>query len=119
MEKEPFVANPHALIVNGVCTEVVYMQDYGPEEIAETLKKHTYDEVVRWDDYGHPIFIGFHKWEDKYVYHKPYPSWVHNAENNDWEAPVPPPTDSSTDFAWHENTQTWEQCELCSKNTDI
>jgi len=111
-----FIANPHALIKNNICTAVVFMQDYGPEQIQETLAKYDYDEVVRWEDYGHPIYIGFHKWEGKYVYHRPFPSWKYNSEHNNFEPPIPRPEGGGSDnmpWQWNESSQTWDACDIC------
>ena len=38
-----FIANPHALLIDGVVTEVVYMQDYDSEQIKEVLSKKVYE----------------------------------------------------------------------------
>jgi len=109
-----FIANPHALIKNGICTEVVFMQNYDDEEIAHTLSKYQYDEVIRWEDYGSEIYVGFHKYKDKYAYHRPYPSWVLN-KYNQWEAPVPLPLDADDIYySWHEDTKRWVRCDLCT-----
>lgn len=115
MTEPKFMANPHALIKNGVCTQVIYMQDYDEPTIAETLAQHDYDEVIRWEDYGFPIYIGFHKFENKVVPHKPFRSWVLNEEWNDWVAPVPNP-DLSMPYAWDESTVSWKLCQLCEEN---
>lgn len=108
-----FVANPHALIRDGKCTDVVFMQDYDDEEIANTLSKYQYDEVVRWEDYGSEIYVGFHKYGNRYAYHRPYPSWVLN-KYNQWEAPIPLPSDAKDIYySWHEDTLSWVRCDLC------
>lgn len=115
MEEQKFVANPHALIVNNVCTEVVYMQDYDSEEIAKTLEKYTYDEVVRWEDYGHPIYVGYHKVDDVFTTHKAYPSWIWSMEAQNWIPPVDYPEDTESLYFWREDTMSWDKCAICKQ----
>lgn len=130
-----FPANPHALIKDGIVTEVVFMQEYGPEEIAETLSKYDYDKVVRWDDYGFEISLDFcETYLDDYGYvyteAKPFNSWVYHPELNDWVSPVPHPHDiqyQKTEFTneekemlstwhdWNEKTLQWERNESLKK----
>ena len=42
---------------------------------------------------------------DVFLYAKPFPLWVLNS-NHDWEPPVPKP---EGDYAWNEETQTWDE----------
>lgn len=81
-----FVANPHALIKDGVVTQVVYMQDYSDDVIQEKLKEYDFDEVVRWEDYGEELHIGYVKIKDWIVF-QIHPDWIFDEEE---EAFVPP-----------------------------
>lgn len=116
MSTELFIANPHSLFTKGVCTAVVYMQDYNEEEIAETLKGYEYEEVVRWDDYGHPIYIGYHKVGENYVPHKMHKSWTLDTEVNDWSPPKPHTgfyDGTDEPYVWDESLLEWTPCVLC------
>ena len=97
MEEPKFVANPHALFKDGVVTAVVYMQDFGPEEIAETLTKYDYDKVVRWEDYGSEIYDGYVEYEDAegvyYAWPKPGKSWTWLKQIAVWKPPIEHPWD--------------------------
>ena len=70
-----FIANPHALLTDGVVTDVVYMQDYDAEQIKETLAKYSYDEVIALSDYGDSILVGDVRIGDKIV---PPPTYGEN-----------------------------------------
>lgn len=110
-----FIANPHALINNNVCTEVIFMQNYSAEEISEKLLKYTYDEVVLWENYGQEILIGFIKLGDDFFPPKPYPSWLPNLHpelGNSWESPKPAPFSQGADgipeeYVWNEELLEW------------
>lgn len=101
-----FVANPHALLVDGVVTEVVFMQDYNDEKIAEVLADKTYDEVIRWEDYGHQLYVGYRRYGEYIMPDKPdnTTTWVVNPEFHDWDRPVPHPQDGYSYF-WNEEKQ--------------
>jgi hypothetical protein len=45
---------------------------------------------------------------DVFIPPKPWPSWSLNAENYQWDPPVPHPRDG-VDRDWNEETQTWEE----------
>ena len=87
---EPFVANPHALLTDGVVTDVVFMQEYNEDEIKETLSKYSYDEVIRWDDRGYAIYEGFVKIGDWVVRTQPAPGYSLNQSTGNWEPPFDP-----------------------------
>jgi hypothetical protein len=87
---EPFVANPHALLTDGVVTAVVFMQNYNEEEIKDTLSKYSYDEVIRWDDYGYAMYEGYVKIGDWVVRSQPSPKHTLNQTNGVWEVPFDP-----------------------------
>lgn len=38
---------------------------------------------------------------------QPYPSWTKNHETNEWESPVPLPTDFQI-YTWNEDTLSWD-----------
>jgi hypothetical protein len=88
--KEPFVANPHALLTNGVVTDVVFMQNYNEEEIKEVLSRYSYDEVIRWDDYGYMMYEGYVKIGDWVVTPQPSPKHALNQSTGAWELPFDP-----------------------------
>ena len=47
---------------------------------------------------------------DAFIYPQPYPSWVLNLNNYQWEAPVPYPVveeDSDEKYIWDENSTSW------------
>jgi hypothetical protein len=87
---EPFIANPHALLIDGVVTEVVFMQDYTEEEIKETLLRHTYDEVIRWDDYGYEMHVGYQRLGTWVVLPQPAPEFTFDKVTGTWERPKNP-----------------------------
>jgi len=43
---------------------------------------------------------------DAFIAPKPYPSWLLNTTNCQWQAPVPYPTDGKN-YYWNEDTQQW------------
>lgn len=88
--KEPFVANPHALLTNNIVTAVVFMQDYNEEQIKEVLSQYVYDEVRRWDDYGYAMYEDYVKIENWVVRTQPSPKHVLNQDTGDWEVPFDP-----------------------------
>lgn len=85
-----YVANPHALLTNGVVTDVVFMQEYDENEIKETLAKYSYDEVIRWDDYGYSMHVGYVRVGDWVVTPQPTPMHVFNNNTGGWDAPAEP-----------------------------
>jgi hypothetical protein len=87
LRTEPFVANPHALLTDGVVTDVVFMQDYDEEQIKETLSKYSYDEVASWDEYGYMIYAGYIKIGKWIVTPQPTPNHTFNETNGAWELP--------------------------------
>lgn len=82
-----FPANPHALLIDNVVTEVVYMQDYDAETIKEVLSKHTYDEVIRWEDYGRDLYIGYVKVGDYIAIPQPHPEFILDDALGVWKPP--------------------------------
>ena len=114
-----FIANPHALIKDGVVTDVVYMQNYGSEQIAETLSKYEYDKVVLWEDYGAEIYVGYVEYgqssEIYYAPPQPYPSWDWDKPTGRWLSPVEHPWDVerrtntvlNTQYEWDEELVDW------------
>ena len=82
-----FAGNPHALLINNVVTEVVYMQNYNAEEIKEELSKHTYDEVIRWEDYGRDLYIDYVKVGNLIARPQPHPDFILDDELGVWLAP--------------------------------
>lgn len=103
-----FVANPHALLIDNLVTEVVFMQDYDEDRIAEELANHTYDEVVRWEDYGWPLYVSYMRRGEHITMPKPdeTSTWVFNVQFQDWERPVPHPQDGYS-YIWNEKEQSW------------
>lgn len=54
---------------------------------------------------------------DAFVPPKPFPSWVLNNEDANWEAPVPHPADMGIGegkkmYGWDEETLSWKEIEL-------
>jgi len=47
---------------------------------------------------------------DAFIPQKPYNSWVLNETTCNWDAPIPIPSDASSDkrYTWNEETQNWE-----------
>mgnify|MGYP003632018670 CR=1 FL=1 len=117
--KRDFAANPHALIKDGVCTAVVYMQEYGPEEIAETLAKYEYDKVIRYEDYGWEIYEGQIEGEDEegffYAFPPEFSSWKWWRDAQRWMPPVEHPLEKlrrTTEafgyfYQWDEDKRDW------------
>jgi hypothetical protein len=50
---------------------------------------------------------------DVFLHQQPYPSWILNIENYDWDAPVSKPQlteeqkESGSYYEWNEETQEW------------
>lgn len=88
--KDPFVANPHALLTDGVVTAVVFMQNYNEEEIKDVLSQYSYDEVLRCDDYGYMIYEGYVKIGKWVVMKQPAPNYTLNQSTGSWEPPFDP-----------------------------
>ena len=109
--------NPYALFVDGVVTEVIYMQDYNQEQIEKELANHTYDEAVSCNEFGQEIYIGYVKIGNVILKPKPYPSWQYDETTQNWAAPVPKP---APEYAWDEETLSWGICKDCtSKSSHI
>jgi len=87
---EPFVANPHALLTDGVVTDVVFMQEYDDEEIKNVLSKYSYDEVIRWEDAGYMIYVGYQKIGNWIVQPQPSLEHVFDEKTGGWELPRDP-----------------------------
>lgn len=47
---------------------------------------------------------------DVFVRPQPYNSWVYNVVTNDWEPPIPFPSDGET-YQWEENGAFWKRTE--------
>jgi hypothetical protein len=124
MHESSFPANPHALITEGVCTDVVYMQSYTLEEIAEVLKGYSYDRVAVWDDLGQAIYIDWIQQEDAdgvyYTSPQPFPSWIWDKNTCVWVSPVEHPwtiearenptftrSATNTSWMWDEELKDW------------
>jgi hypothetical protein len=112
MKKITYPGNPYALLIDNVVTEVVYMQNYTEEEIADTLSKHDYEEVVSCSEYGKEILVGWIKLEDEVVEPAPHPLWTFNHTISRW---VPP-------AKWDETVEgyfrTFMNCCESNKNTN-
>jgi len=110
--------NPYALLdENGVVTEVVYMQEYSPAEIQETLSKHTYARHVICSEYGIEIFVGERWIGDVFVVQKPFKSWIIHPSTGFWVAPVQYPSDEQ-EYIWNEETLSWEVCAPCTQEPE-
>jgi hypothetical protein len=104
-----FIANPHALLTNGVVTDVVFMQEYDAKEIAETLKKYSYEEVVSCSEYGSLIYVGDVKIGSWIVSPAPHPLWTFDDVEGVWN----PPSD------WNESIEGWfPLCGSCSGSAE-
>lgn len=44
---------------------------------------------------------------DAFIHPQPYPSWILNKTNYQWEPPQPYPADGG-DYQWNEQTKEWE-----------
>ena len=124
-----FIANPHALLTDGVVTDVVYMQDYSKEEIDTVLLNYSYDEIVVLSEYGRTISVGYTKIGDDYYPPKPYPSWIATKDvdpivGNYWLPPVIISLEKRNkapegyDYFWDEETVNWVLMETESNPND-
>jgi hypothetical protein len=106
MSKKTFIANPYALLTNGVVTDVVYMQSYSELEIQETLSRCLYEEAVPYSEYGTEIFVGDVRIGKWIVSPTPHGSWTFNNDIGAWE----PPED------WNESMEGWfSLCVTCEE----
>lgn len=87
MTIDNFPANPYALLTNGVVTDVIYMQNYDADEIAETLLKYKYEEVICCSEHGEMLYIGWMRLGEWIVSPAPHPLWVFNYTFGLWEPP--------------------------------
>jgi hypothetical protein len=72
---------------------------------ADTIWKQTsYNSNFRYRYAG--IGCTYSEEYDVFLLPKPYPSWVLNTSNYEWEAPVPYPEDGH-EYKWDEETQSW------------
>ena len=109
--------NPYALLVDGVVTEVVYMLDRSQTEIEEELGNHVYDEYISWQNAGKEIYVGYVKYDDKYVPVKPFKTWILN-KLEFWVPPVPYPEIVPGKFwKWEDETVSWVLCDTCGEDT--
>ena len=46
---------------------------------------------------------------DAFYRPQPFPSWTLNEDTCYWESPVPRPDDTTEDYVWDEDEQTWVQ----------
>lgn len=117
-----FPANPHALITNGICTDVIFMQDYDSEQINATLEKYSYDEVIRWEEYGQEIGIDYIKIDNNYFPPKPNESWIPHIDlihGNYWKPPIEHPyvtREMGYHYHWDEETVSWIEHENYSED---
>jgi len=115
-----FINNPYALIKNNLVTDIVFMAERNEDEIKELLSTYDFDEFISFEDYGHQLYLGFHKVGDFIAPCKPFPSWVMNTETNQWEPPnggfYPKDENPNVLHHWWEDKQKWVPCELCQKN---
>jgi hypothetical protein len=114
-ENKLFPWDPYAFLVDGVVTEVVSMQHKTEEEIEEEISNHPHDEVVVLNDLGKDVYIGYIKYEGKYVPPKPFNSWVLN-EFEFWAPPIPyPDVVPGKYWKWDDENVAWELCDECDK----
>lgn len=92
-----FIANPYALLTDKVVTDVVYMQDYTAEQIAETLKNYSYEEAVPWSEYGSSLYVGYVRIGSWIVPPARHSLWVFDEVEGVWN----PPSD------WNESIEGW------------
>jgi hypothetical protein len=87
MSKKFFIANPYALLTDGVVTDVVYMQSYSDLEIKETLSRCSYEEAVPYSEYGEELFVGYVRIGKWIVPPTPHGLWIFNNDIGAWEPP--------------------------------
>ncbi len=81
-------------------------QEYLAEDLAlgGTWVKTSYNSKIRKQFAG--IGMKYDKNKDIFIAEQPYLSWSLD-ENNDWQAPVPYPTDGVL-YTWNEEIKDWE-----------
>lgn len=104
-----FPGNPYALVTDGIVTDVVFMQDYTDEQIAETLTKYTFDSYYSCSELGRMVYVGWEEAEGLLLEPKPHESWIVNHELQMWDAPVPMPNTGQM-YGWDENIKEWYLC---------
>ena len=86
---------------------VLQVRKVTAERIAEfpDLYPGEWAEVLDMNEYPAPgyLFDETHRFRPS----QPFPSWVWDAENKVWNAPVQYPADGST-YLWNETNQVWE-----------
>jgi len=119
MRRHDIAGNPYALLTNDVVTELVFMAERSPKEIKEELSKYTYDECISLVELGKDVFVGYVKYEGKYVPPRPFKKWVLN-EFEIWAPPVPRPTPVPNKFwNWDDETCSWvigDKCQECDSH---
>lgn len=98
------VVHNNELLDNGVETEakgIAFCQSLFPNT---RWVQTSYNGNIR-KNYAGVGFI-YDQTRDAFIPPQPFPSWVLNESNCQWEAPVPYPTDGQP-YVWDETTQSW------------
>lgn len=81
---------------------VAFLQDlYG---LNTAWAQTSYNANFRYNFAG--IGFIFDKQADAFIPPKPYPSWLLNTQNYQWDPPIPYPNDGKS-YVWNETTQSW------------
>lgn len=86
------------------------------EEIGIRFLKSIFGDNTRWIQTSYNnnfrfryagIGMVYNVEHDVFLLPQPYPSWILNTENYEWEAPIPKPQNDSINYEWNEETQEW------------
>jgi hypothetical protein len=93
----------YAFIKNGEVINLAVFDTPNDELLTRFQVEYELDQVVLTTDNA---VVGGTYDGSKFWLPKPYPSWVKGINN--WESPIPMPTDGAN-YAWNEETISWDK----------
>jgi len=93
----------YAFIKNGLVVNVVVFDNPSEQVLDSFIEQFNLDEIIL-ANYNSAVggsYDGVRFWLPQ-----PYLSWVKNEETNQWDPPIPYPTDIEN-YIWDENTTSW------------
>ena len=88
------------------------------EEVGIRFLKSIFGENTRWIQTSYNnnfrfryagIGMVYNVEHDVFLLPQPYPSWILNTENYEWEAPIPKPQDDNVNYEWDEENGKWKE----------
>lgn len=95
----------YAFIKNNIVTNIVIFDDSNIDVLNSFKETYEVDEIIPAVD---NTYINGEYDGSKFWPLKPYPSWIKNAESNEWQAPVSIPENIPHKYIWSEDTASWK-----------